>query len=147
MVLASGLDAAGVLIVFGFMQLGTAVVYRMPMPVQPLKAVAAIVIAGQIPAAVVHGGGLAIGVVMLLLSVTGLVGWLARAIPKAVVRGVQAGSASSSRRSRSATTCPPEARRATCWPRRLSRSRSRCSATAASRPRRWWSRSACSTPS
>jgi MFS superfamily sulfate permease-like transporter len=91
MVLASGLDAAGVLIVFGVMQVGTAVVYRMPMPVQPLKAVAAIVIAGQIPAAVVHGGGLAIGVVMLLLSVTGLVGWLARAIPKAVVRGVQAG--------------------------------------------------------
>jgi MFS superfamily sulfate permease-like transporter len=63
----------------------------MPMPVQPLKAVAAIVIAGQVPAAVVHGGGLAIGVVMLVLSVTGLVGWLARVIPKPVIRGVQAG--------------------------------------------------------
>ena len=91
MVLAARLDAAAVLLVFGLLQLGTALVYRMPMPVQPLKAVAAIVIAGQIPAAVVHGGGLAIGVVMLLLSITGLVGWLARVIPKPVVRGVQAG--------------------------------------------------------
>lgn len=91
MVLAAGLDAASVLIVFGLLQLGTALVYRMPMPVQPLKAVAAIVIAGRVPAGVIHGGGLAIGVVMLLLSATGLLGALARAIPKPVVRGIQAG--------------------------------------------------------
>ena len=91
MVLAAGLDAASVLIVFGLLQLATAVVYRIPMPVQPLKAVAAIVIAGQVPAAVIHGGGLAIGVVMLLLSATGLLAALARAIPKPVVRGVQMG--------------------------------------------------------
>jgi MFS superfamily sulfate permease-like transporter len=91
MILAAGLDAASVLIVFGALQVGTALVYRMPMPVQPLKAVAAIVIAQHVPAAVLHGGGLAIGLVMLALSVTGLVGWLARVIPKAVVRGVQAG--------------------------------------------------------
>jgi MFS superfamily sulfate permease-like transporter len=91
MVLAARLDAPSVLIVFGLLQLGTALVYRMPMPVQPLKAVAAIVIAGQVPAAVVRGGGLAIGAIMLVLSATGLVGWLARVIPKPVVRGVQAG--------------------------------------------------------
>ena len=91
MVLAAGLDAASVLIVFGLLEIATGLAYRMPMPVQPLKAVAAIVIAQQVPAPVVHGAGLAIGVVMLLLSVTGLVGWLARVIPKAVVRGVQAG--------------------------------------------------------
>ena len=41
MILAAGLDAASVLTVFGLMQIGTALRYRMPMPVQPLKAMAA----------------------------------------------------------------------------------------------------------
>ena len=91
MVLAARLDAASVLIVFGLLQVATALVYRMPMPVQPLKAVAAIVIAQQVSAPVVHGGGLAIGLLMLVLSLTGLLGWLARAVPKPVVRGIQAG--------------------------------------------------------
>ena len=91
MVLAIGLDAASVLILYGAMQIGTALAYRMPMPVQPLKAVAAIVITQRPAAGVLYGGGLAIGVTMLALSVTGLLDWLARVIPKAVVRGIQAG--------------------------------------------------------
>ena len=91
MVLASGLHPASVLLVFGALQIATGVFYRMPMPVQPLKAVAAIVIAQRVPGAIIAGGGLAIGAVMLLLSVTGLLGWLARVVPHAVVRGLQFG--------------------------------------------------------
>src|SRR5258706_3927131 len=41
--LASHLDGASVLIMFGAMQILTGLAYRMPMPVQPLKAMAAIV--------------------------------------------------------------------------------------------------------
>lgn len=91
MVLVAGLDAASVLTVYGVMQVMAALVYRMPMPVQPLKAVAAIVITQRVPAGVLHGGGLAIGVVMLLFALTGLLDWLARVIPRSVVRGIQAG--------------------------------------------------------
>jgi hypothetical protein len=91
MVLVAGLDAASVLTVYGVMQVAAALVYRMPMPVQPLKAVAAIVITQRVPAGVLHGGGLAIGATMLLLAVTGLLDWLARVVPKSVVRGIQAG--------------------------------------------------------
>jgi xanthine/uracil permease len=61
------------------------------MPVQPLKAMAAIIIAGKVGGPVVYGAGLAIGAVMLLLSATGLIDWLARVIPKSVVRGIQFG--------------------------------------------------------
>ena len=43
----------------------------MPMPVQPLKAVAVIVITQKIAPEVLYGGGLAIGIAMLLLTVTG----------------------------------------------------------------------------
>ena len=45
MILVSGLDPASVLIVFGLMQVFSALAYRIPMPVQPLKVVAALVIA------------------------------------------------------------------------------------------------------
>jgi hypothetical protein len=90
-ILASGLDAASVLTVFGLMQIATALHYRLPMPVQPLKAMAAIVIAQQVPASVLYGGGLAIGICMLVLAGTGLLTWIQRSIPKSVVRGIQLG--------------------------------------------------------
>jgi hypothetical protein len=91
MILAAGLDSASVLVMFGFMQLFTAVTYGMPMAVQPLKAVAVIVITQRIAPEILYGGGLAIGVAMLLLTVSGGIDWLARVVPRAVVRGLQLG--------------------------------------------------------
>jgi hypothetical protein len=91
MILAAGLDAASVLIVFGAMQVLTGLTYGLPMPVQPLKAMAVIVITQKLAGNVLFGGGLAIGVVMLALAATGLVDALARAVPKSVVRGIQLG--------------------------------------------------------
>ena len=91
MVLAAQLDSASVLIMFGLMQIFSALIYRIPMPVQPLKAMAALVISQDIGGAILYGGGLAIGVSMLLLTVTGLIDWLARVIPKSVIRGIQFG--------------------------------------------------------
>jgi len=90
-ILAAHLDSASALILFGAMQILTALRYRMPMPVQPLKAVAALVIAQKISANVLFGGGLAIGILMLFLTITGLIDLLARVVPKAVVRGIQFG--------------------------------------------------------
>ncbi len=90
-ILAAKLDAASTLIVFGGMQILTALFYQMPMPVQPLKAMAALVIAQKIEGAVLFGAGLAIGIVMLVLSLSGALAWLSKAIPKAVVRGIQFG--------------------------------------------------------
>jgi hypothetical protein len=91
MILAGGLDAASVLVLFGAMQIFTGVTYGLPMPVQPLKAMAVIVITQRIGGDVLAGGGLAIGIAMLVLSVTGLIDLLARAVPKCVVRGIQLG--------------------------------------------------------
>lgn len=90
---ASGIDSASVLVLFGLMQVFTGLWYRMPMPVQPLKAFAALVIAQKIRGPIIFGGGLAIGVSMFFLSVTGLIDALARLVPKAVIRGIQFGLA------------------------------------------------------
>nr|WP_262908654.1 putative sulfate/molybdate transporter [Hymenobacter translucens] len=90
---ASGVDSAGVLVMFGLMQVFSGLWYGLPMPVQPLKAFAALVIAQKLPGNVIFGGGLAIGVAMLVLSVLGLIDLLARLVPKPVVRGIQFGLA------------------------------------------------------
>lgn len=91
MILASGLDTASVLITYGIMQLLTAFIYGIPMPVQPLKAIAMIVIAQKIGPNIIYGGGLAIGIVMLILTLTGMIDLIAKYIPKVVVRGIQFG--------------------------------------------------------
>ncbi len=89
--LACGLDGGSVLAVAGALQVLTALIYRMPMPVEPLKAMAAIAIAQRLAPGVIAGAGLTIGAVMLLLTATGLLETLARWVPKTVVRGVQCG--------------------------------------------------------
>ncbi len=91
MILAAGLHSASVLVMFGLMQYITALTYRMPMPVQPLKAVAVLVITQKIAPEILYGGGLAIGIVMFILAATGAIIWLARVVPRPVVRGLQLG--------------------------------------------------------
>jgi MFS superfamily sulfate permease-like transporter len=91
MCLAAGLDGTSVLVVFGVLQIASGLLYRMPMPVQPLKAMAALVIAQQATAEQLYGGGLAIGLIMLVLALSGALDRLARWVPHCVVRGVQFG--------------------------------------------------------
>jgi len=91
MIAASGLNSASVLVMFGLMQFLTAFAYGMPMAVQPLKAVAVIVITQHIAPGVLYGGGFAIGIAMVILTITGGIDWLSRVVPRAVVRGLQLG--------------------------------------------------------
>jgi MFS superfamily sulfate permease-like transporter len=86
-----GLDAASVCVVFGLLQIATGVLYGIPMPVQPLKAMAAIMLARRLSPGTLAGGGLAIGIAMLALATTGLLDRLVRVVPKEVVRGIQVG--------------------------------------------------------
>jgi MFS superfamily sulfate permease-like transporter len=91
MILAAHLDAASVLVMYGAMQVLTGFIYQRPMPVQPLKAVATIVITQKIAGPTILGGGVAIAAVMLFLTLTRSLDWLGRSIPKAVIRGIQLG--------------------------------------------------------
>jgi len=91
MIPAAGLDGASVFVMFGLMQILTGFLYGLPMPLQPLKAMAVLVITQGLSGDLLFGGGLAVGFVMLLLAATGALEFLARTIPKAVVRGIQLG--------------------------------------------------------
>jgi SulP family sulfate permease len=67
----------------------TAVAFRLPMPVQPMKAMAASIIALGLSASVVSTAGIEIGIAFLLLAFTPLARYLARLFPTPVVRGIQ----------------------------------------------------------
>src|SRR4051812_20030055 len=64
-------------------------VYRLPVPVQPLKAFGAIAIAKGLGSDAIAAGALIMGVVFLVLGRTGLIDLAARAFPKPLIRGVQ----------------------------------------------------------
>ncbi len=89
--LATKLDPAGVFLAFGLAQIASGLLYGLPMPVQPLKAMAVAVIAGQATGGQFQLAGLMIGALMLVLSFSGLLDRLQKLIPLLVVRGVQAG--------------------------------------------------------
>ena len=91
LILTAGLHAPSVLIVFGVLQIATGYFYKMPMPVQPLKAMATLVISQKIGGPVLIGAGLAIGILMLFLTSSGLLKLISQFIPKAVIRGIQFG--------------------------------------------------------
>jgi len=67
----------------------TALAFRVPVPVQPMKAMAAAIIALGLSASVVSAAGLEIGLLFLLFAVTPLARHLGRLFPPAVVRGIQ----------------------------------------------------------
>ncbi len=90
-ILAAQLDPTTVFLVFGALQIASGLWYRLPMPVQPLKAMAAIVIAGQVGGPVLAAGGLVVGVTMIVLAQTGALDWIARVVPRVIVRGIQVG--------------------------------------------------------
>ncbi len=91
MITCSGINGAAVFIIYGIMQIATGLIYGIPMAVQPLKAVALIVITQKISGDILYGGGLAIGIVMFFMAITGVIKQLGRVIPLAVVRGIQMG--------------------------------------------------------
>ena len=88
-IVVCGLDPAGLLVMMGLTNIVTGLVYRLPMPVEPMKVLAVVAIAQQWSPSMVYASGFAMGVLWLFLSLTGLMGWLARITPRPVIRGIQ----------------------------------------------------------
>jgi sulfate permease, SulP family len=90
MITLNGLNATAVFAVAGIVYVGTALYFRVPVPVQPLKAFAAAAIALHLSAETLAAGALLMSAAMAVLAVTGTAGWLAERFPTALVRGIQA---------------------------------------------------------
>ncbi len=68
-----------------------ALLYRAPIAVQPMKALGAVILTGGLTAAETALAGALLGLVLLALAATPLLGRAARALPQSVVTGLQAG--------------------------------------------------------
>ncbi|WP_165700839.1 putative sulfate/molybdate transporter [Alienimonas californiensis] len=89
--LVCDLNLAAVMIWAGVLNAVTGLLFRQPIPVQPMKAIAALAIAGGLSAGAVRTAGMGTGLVVLLLGVLGIADRLGRWVPAAVVRGLQLG--------------------------------------------------------
>jgi len=76
---------------FALFYIATGLVYRLPLPVQPMKAVAAIAIATGVSAGELAASGMLIGATLLVLGLTGWITRLARLVPQSILTGLQLG--------------------------------------------------------
>lgn len=90
LIVIGGVDPVGLLFGFGLFALATALIYRRPIPVQPMKATAAMGVAGMIGTDVLIATGVLLGLTLVLLSQTDLTLRLKRLIPKTVLHGMRA---------------------------------------------------------
>jgi len=89
LIVINGLNATVALLVVGLFYIGAGLYYKIPVPVQPLKAVAVIAITAGLSAPVIAASGLIMGLLMLLMGSTGLIAQIDRVFSKPVIRGVQ----------------------------------------------------------
>jgi len=84
-------NPASVLVCFGCFALATAAIYRRPVPVQPMKAVAAVVIATGLTAESVAATGIILGAMLITVALTGALERINQLLPQSVISGVSLG--------------------------------------------------------
>ena len=78
-----------VLVAFGGFQIIWGIVYGFPISVEPMKALAALAIAGALSYAELALAGLALGIVLLVIGLSGTLSAVGRWIGQPVIRGIQ----------------------------------------------------------
>lgn len=91
LVVVNGLDVGSVLLLAGLVAIAAGLVFRIPFPVQPLKALTALAVAQTLSPDVIHAAGLEIGLFFVVLALTGLAGLLSKLFTKPVIRALQFG--------------------------------------------------------
>lgn len=74
---------------FGLFALFTAFYYRRPIPVQPMKVIAALVIAQGLTPGMLQASGMMMGIILLILAYSGAITWMAKQLSPAISIGIQ----------------------------------------------------------
>ena len=82
---------AHLLLFFAIFQIATGLFYRLPMPVEPMKALAGLTIAGTLTYGQATAAGLVLGIMLIFSGSLGIMKWLDDFVPVSVVRGIQLG--------------------------------------------------------
>lgn len=89
MILINGLHPTGLFFSVGLFYLLSGVYYRIPVPVEPMKVIGAYAVATGISAPEIAASALLIGILLLVIALTGFMTLIGRHTPKSVIRGVQ----------------------------------------------------------
>jgi hypothetical protein len=85
-----GLDPAGFLVMMGIANIATGLIYKLPMPIEPMKVLAVVAIAQHWAPSLIYASGFAMGIVWIAFAATGMIEKLRKITPNSVVRGIQA---------------------------------------------------------
>jgi MFS superfamily sulfate permease-like transporter len=88
-IVVCGLNPAGFLVMMGLANITTGLFYRLPMPIEPMKVLAVVAIAQHWSPSMVYASAFGMGAIWLVFGLTGVMTWIARFTPHAVVRGIQ----------------------------------------------------------
>lgn len=89
LIVKNGLSATAVLLPAGLLYLAAGFIYRLPVPVQPLKAFGAIAISHGLGPSEIAAGALLMGAMFIILGASGLLDRAAKVFPLPIIRGVQ----------------------------------------------------------
>jgi sulfate permease, SulP family len=89
LIVTNGLSATAVLLPAGLLYVASGAIYRLPVPVQPLKAFGAIAIAQGLSSNEIAAGALLMGGVFVVLGISGLLDRIAKMFPQPIIRGIQ----------------------------------------------------------
>ena len=89
LIVKNGLTPTAVLFPAGLLYVVAGLVYRLPVPVQPLKAFGAIAIAHGFGADDIAAGALLMGMIFVVLGASGLLDQVAKVFPRPIIRGIQ----------------------------------------------------------
>jgi MFS superfamily sulfate permease-like transporter len=89
LVVKNGLSPTAVLLPAALLYIAAGLLYRLPVPVQPLKAFGAIAIAKGLGSSAIAAGALLMGAIFVLLGASGLLDRIAKVFPHSIIRGIQ----------------------------------------------------------
>jgi hypothetical protein len=92
----SGFEPSGILIVFGIIHIILALVYNLPIPVQPMKVIGSLVLAEHWSKNKVFGAGFSMGLVLIVLSFSDKINKILESFPPVVIKGIQLSISSNS---------------------------------------------------
>jgi SulP family sulfate permease len=84
-----GLTPAGLLVMMGVANIATGLIYKLPMPIEPMKVLAVVAIAQHWSPSLVYASGFAMGLIWLLFAVTGVIDRIVKITPQSIIRGIQ----------------------------------------------------------
>ncbi|MBA7500592.1 hypothetical protein ES704_03352 [subsurface metagenome] len=91
--IVSNLNLGYILLFFSAWYIITGLYYKMPMPVEPMKVIGAIVIAGGLNKEEITASGMILGIFFLILGFCKCMKFIQEKVPSSVVRGIQMGLA------------------------------------------------------